>query len=133
MQITARTAKTVPTPADGQAIYFDDEIKGFGVRVTSTGSRSYVVEVRRGSRSQRITIGKIAEVAIAEARSLAIAMKHGGIGKRERYRATFSDAWHRYAADRRGSLSASTWRRVESRIRTHVLSAIGHIRLANLD
>jgi hypothetical protein len=112
MRITARSAKAAPVPADGQALYFDDEVKGFGVRVTSTGSRSYIVEVRRGSRSQRITVGRVPELTVAEARSLAIGMKRGGIGKRERYRATFADAWHRYGVDRRGALSASTWRRV---------------------
>jgi Arm DNA-binding domain len=100
MRITARNAKTVPAPTSGQTIYFDDEVKGFGVRVTARASRSYIVEVRRGSRSQRITIGKVAEITLAEARSIAVEMKRGGIGKRERYRATFADAWGRYGVDR---------------------------------
>ena len=47
MRITERTAKSAAVPSNGQAIYFDDDVKGFGVRVTSNGSRSWVVEVRR--------------------------------------------------------------------------------------
>lgn len=133
MRVTERAAKSAAVPSNGQAIYFDDDVKGFGVRVTSNGSRSWVVEVRRGSRSQRITIGKVAEISAAEARRLAIDVKRGGIGRRERYRATFKDAWDRYAIDRRGSLSATTWRRVESRVRVHVLPTIGHIKLADLN
>ena len=75
----------------------------------------------------------MAEISAAEARSLAIEMKRGGIGKRERYRATFKDAWDRYAAGSTQALSATTWRRVESRIRVHALPAIGHIKLADLN
>lgn len=133
MRITERTAKSAVVPDNGQAIYFDDDVKGFGVRVTSKGSRSWIVEVRRGSRSQRITIGKVVEIAAAEARSIAIELKRGGLGKRERYRATFKDAWDRYGADRRRALSELTWRRVESRIRVHVLPTIGRIKLADLN
>jgi integrase len=133
MHITGRSAKSAAVPVKGQAIYFDDEVKGFGVRVTSKGSRSYIIEVRRGSCSQRITIGKVAEISVTEARNLAIEMKRGGIGRRERYRATFRDAWDRYVIDRHKALSATTWRRVESRIRVHVLPAIGRIKLADLD
>jgi integrase len=133
MRITERTAKTAAVPSNGQAIYFDDDVKGFGVRVTSNGSRSWIVEVRRGSRSQRITIGKVAEISAAEAHSLAIEVKRGGIGKRERYRATVKDAWDRYTVDRRGALAAMTWRRVESRVRIHLLPTIGHMKLADLN
>jgi hypothetical protein len=57
------------------------------VRVTAKGSRSWIVEVRRGARSQRTTIGKLAEMSAGEARSRAIEIKRGGIGKRERHRA----------------------------------------------
>jgi integrase len=132
MRITERNAKSAAVPADRQAIYFDDDVKGFGVRVTSSGCRSYIVEVRRGSRSQRITIGRVAEISAAEAREQAIDVKRGGLGKRERYRATVKDAWDRYAADRRQALAPTTRKRVESRVRVHVLPSIGHIRLVHL-
>lgn len=132
MRITARTAKSAAIPSNGQAIYFDDDVKGFGLRVTSSGSRSWIVEVRRGSRSRRITIGRLAEISAADAREQAIDIKRGGLGKREKYRATFRDAWDRYAADRHKALAPTTWQRVESRVRVHVLSPIGHIKLAHL-
>jgi integrase len=133
MRITERSVKALAVPANGQAIYFDDDVKGFGVRVTSAGCRSWIVEVRRGSRSQRITIGRVAELSAAEARSRAIDIKRGGIVRRERHRATIEDAWTQYAADRRGALASSTWRRVESRMRVHVLPTVAHVRLADFD
>lgn len=132
MRITERTAKSVPVPSNGQAIYFDDHVKGFGIRVTSNGSRSWIVEVRRRSRSQRITIGRVTEIPAAEARALAIEIKRGGLGRRERYRATAKDAWDRYSADRRATLAPTTWKRVESRVRVHILPVIGYIRLIDL-
>src|SRR5262249_5508875 len=46
---------------------------------------------------------------------------------------TVEDAWNRYKSDRRDALSETTWKRVSSRVRTHILPAIGHIKLANLD
>jgi hypothetical protein len=93
MRITERSVRALAVPANGQAIYFDDDVKGFGVRVTSAGCRSWIVEVRRGSRSQRMTIGRIVELPAAEARSRAIDIKRGGIVRRERHRATIEDAW----------------------------------------
>jgi hypothetical protein len=72
MRITERNAKSAAIPSEGQALYFDDDVKGFGVRVTSKGGRSWIVEVRRRSRSQRITIGPVAEISAAEARARAL-------------------------------------------------------------
>ena len=83
MRITERTARSAPIPCKGQALYFDNDVKGFGVRVTSNGSRAWFVEVRRRSRSQRITIGRVTEISAAEARVFAIEIKRGGIGRRE--------------------------------------------------
>jgi integrase len=133
MRITERSAKTLAVPAEGQAIYFDDDVKGFGVRVTSAGCRSWIVEVRRGSRSQRMTIGRVAELSAAEARCRAIDIKRGGIVRRERHRATIEDAWLQFAGDRRTALASSTWRRTESRMRVHVLPIVGHVKLADFD
>ena len=132
MRITERTARSAPIPCKGQALYFDNDVKGFGVRVTSNGSRAWFVEVRRRSRSQRITIGRVTEISAAEARVLAIEIKRGGIGRREKYRVTLTDAWERYSADRREPLASTTWKRVESRVRVHVLPVIGHTKLVDM-
>src|SRR3546814_16867863 len=43
------------------AFLWDDELKGFGVRVTSSGSKTYVFQYRMGGReakTQRYTIGR---------------------------------------------------------------------------
>lgn len=61
-RITKRSVESIPLPAEGKRDHiWDDKLKGFGVMVTSSGSRSYLVQYRmggRGSRTQTITIGR---------------------------------------------------------------------------
>jgi integrase len=63
------------------ALYWDPELPGFGVRVTCTGARSYVVENRVGAETVRLTIGKVGKwplkKAREEARELAMKMDKG--------------------------------------------------------
>ena len=61
----------------GEAEYFvwDGSLAGFGVRVQTTGARSYVVKYRagsgRGAPTRRLTIGKVGTLTPDEARTLA--------------------------------------------------------------
>lgn len=68
-------------PSAGQKIYWDPELKGFGLRVTSGGSRAYVVQARVQGRSIRRTIGEhgtfTAEEARLRARELLLQMGYG--------------------------------------------------------
>jgi len=61
-RITKRSVEAVPLPtASGRNYLWDEQLKGFGVMVTPTGSRSYLVQYRiggRGSPTRRYTIGK---------------------------------------------------------------------------
>ncbi len=61
-RITKRAVEAVQTPPAGKRAYlWDDQLKGFGVMVTPTGARSYLVQYRIGGRGQptrRYTIGK---------------------------------------------------------------------------
>lgn len=46
-----------------QKRYYDDKLKGFGVRVTSGGSKAFFVEKLVSNRLQRITIGRFPEIS----------------------------------------------------------------------
>lgn len=54
-------AATVATlslpPGKHEAIFFDDEVPGFGVRLRAAGSRTWIVQYRIGSKNRRITLG----------------------------------------------------------------------------
>ena len=61
-RITKRSVEAVALPTgSGRNYLWDEQLKGFGVMVTPTGSRSYLVQYRiggRGSPTRRYTIGK---------------------------------------------------------------------------
>jgi integrase len=50
---------------------YDREIRGFGVRITDRGVRSYIVLYSFGGRRRRYTIGRIGEIDLEEAREKA--------------------------------------------------------------
>jgi integrase len=61
-ELTKRAVEAVDTPAPGKRAYlWDGKLSGFGVMVTDTGKRSYLVQYRvggRGSPTRRVTIGR---------------------------------------------------------------------------
>jgi hypothetical protein len=61
-KITKRSVEDLALPGPGKRSHlWDDTLKGFGVRVTPTGVRSYVVQYRiggRGSSTRTYTIGR---------------------------------------------------------------------------
>ena len=62
-------------PADGSdALYWDRDLPGFGVRVYPSGRKSYVVQCRGPNGSQRVTIGRHGKITADEARKQAAAI-----------------------------------------------------------
>lgn len=77
MSKTRLTRSTVDklAPSDREIVYWDDVIRGFGVRVKPNGAKSYVIQYRNRStgRSKRKTIGQVGPlISFAQARSEAI-------------------------------------------------------------
>src|SRR5215204_3106045 len=63
-------------PRDKTTIHYDAELKGFGLRITPAGARSWIVEYRpngggRGVATKRLTLGSAATLTIEEARRKA--------------------------------------------------------------
>jgi integrase len=61
-KLTKTEVDKLPPPESGQKIYFDSELKGFGVRVTANGAKTYILEKRVKDKSgkastRRCTIG----------------------------------------------------------------------------
>lgn len=50
---------------------WDDEVKGFGVRVMRSGTRTYQVQYRKGGRTRRASIGRHGTVTVQQARQRA--------------------------------------------------------------
>lgn len=63
--------KTAVARDDGKpAFYFDDQIKGFGVRVT-TGAKTFIVDRKFGGKTVRISIGRYPDWSVQAARDRA--------------------------------------------------------------
>ena len=69
-RITKRVVDAL-RPRDRERVVWDDEIKGFGVRVHPTGKRVYIVKYRHRGRVVKTTIGPHGPIAPAEARARA--------------------------------------------------------------
>ena len=54
-----------------QVFYRDDKLKGFAVRVTASGVKSFIIETRINGRVKRITLGKYGPLTAEEARKQA--------------------------------------------------------------
>ncbi len=76
-----KMAASLPVPAKGYKLYFDAQVAGFGVRVTSAGARAYILNYRAEGVERRMTIGTVGEwqctTARAEAKRLKRDVYHG--------------------------------------------------------
>jgi len=85
IQLTDAAVKRLKTPAEGRVEYWDTRTPGFGLRISSTGVRSWVMILRilKDGRwiQQRLSFGRYPGVTLAEARAKAVEAK----GQAERF------------------------------------------------
>jgi len=76
MRLSKKTVESVEADPVRDRLFWDDDLPGFGLRATRTGSKSYVVQYRApGSRqSRRLTIAKVGKVTPEQARQVAKSM-----------------------------------------------------------
>jgi integrase len=82
-KLTERTVAKIkaPDPSGRQVMYWDEELKGFGVRVSgTTNDKSYIVQKALAGKSRRITIGPCNVVSASAARIQA-AIKLGDFAR----------------------------------------------------
>ena len=58
-----------------QAFYRDSATPGFGLRVTSGGAKSFIVEKRIQGKVKRVTLGKYDNLSVEQARNAAIRVR----------------------------------------------------------
>ena len=69
MRLTDISIRALKAPENGAVIHYDDNLPGFGVRVSEGGTKSFVLT--HGSRRTRETIGRVAIIGLGEARTAA--------------------------------------------------------------
>ena len=68
--ISRRKVEALPV-GDREAVFWDRELSGFGVRVYPSGSKVYLVQTRAGGKSRRVTIGRHGLLTAEQARRKA--------------------------------------------------------------
>ena len=71
VKLTKTVVDRIKAPATGQAFYRDSELKGFALRITANGVKSFVVEKRIEGRVRRETLGRYGELTVEQARKEA--------------------------------------------------------------
>ena len=56
-RITNKLIEGLPLPAKGNKVHWDTETKGFGIRITAAGAKSFVLRYTLNGRERRYTIG----------------------------------------------------------------------------
>ena len=145
IKIARRTIAAIE-PTDKPVVYYDDTLKGFGLLVRPSGSRSWILEYRpgaggRGIAKKRIVLGSPDAVTPEQARTMAKDMlarvRLGADPAAERAEARAADTiaevaeeWlTRHVDPKRKAATAKLYRAV---LNTHILPAIGSRRAATL-
>ena len=71
VRLTKLHVDRLPLPSKGQRFLRDIELKGFAVRVTARGAKSFCLEKRINGRSVRRTIGPYPDLSVERARRQA--------------------------------------------------------------
>jgi integrase len=133
--LTDATVVRLPLPATGHTIVSDDKVKGFGIRLTANGARSYVLRyrVRTSGRDRTFTIGdashwRVTEARV-EARKLKLIVDQGGdpFGDlaAERDAPTMAELCKRFETEHLPRVRESTRRNYARLIELHVLPFLG--------
>lgn len=129
------------SPARGQTLLWDGEVKGFGLRLTSGGAKSFVVDYRVEGRQRRFTIGSYPDWSVQAARQAAKELKRevdlgrDPMGERHEGRAapTLQDLWERYQVEhlpRKASRAQADERSIWEKI---ILPRLGKLKLGTID
>jgi integrase len=114
------TKLTLPS-GKNEALFWDDDVRGFGLRIREGGSRVFVFQYKNGSRTRRITLGHCSALDPATARKTAsefyarAKLGHDPAAERDERRTdeTFGSYIKAFLNWQRGRVRASTLRHLE--------------------
>lgn len=133
MRITDLSLKKLKAPKTGRTTYNDDTLPGFGVRVSASGAKSFVLLVGRSRK--RVTIGRHPTISLVEARAKAREVVAGHVlGKDEAVKMKFEDAVPLFIKSHYGDGYAKPRTRdeIERLLRRHFLPKFRHDQLASV-
>jgi integrase len=130
MKLTTRNLATLKLPAgSSEALIFDEDVPGFGVRLRTAGSRVWIFQYRVGPKHRRITFGKLGAMGLQEARNKAerlhaqVRLGHDPAGAKAerqlRATETFEPMVKRFLARQKTRLKPRSYVEVERHLLSH--------------
>jgi integrase len=130
MKLTAATVRSAGiAPGKIEAIYFDDDVPGFGLRVREGGSRSFVFQYKLGAKQRRMALGTATALNFGATRKTAetlyarVKLGQDPAGDKADARAsaakTFIAAARDFLAQKRGELRDRSYPDLERHILKH--------------
>jgi integrase len=92
VKLTQPNATRQALPAGkSDAIFFDDDLPGFGLRIRAGGKRTWIIQYRVGAKQRRLTLGSLDRLSADQARKAAKAwlarVELGGDPQQEKHEA----------------------------------------------
>jgi len=145
MKLTQRNVEALEKQAKPYVVY-DDDLKGFGIKVFPSGVMSWIVEYRPGAggrrtNKKRMTIGSLDKLDAGQARAFAktrladVALGNDPLGDRQKKRkeATVAEMLDRFVAEYVNSHYAETTKReVLRHIEKNIRPTFGSYKVAEL-
>ncbi len=139
-RVTDKMVRAMAAPAAGNRITYDDDVKGFGVRITSAGARAFILNYRAAGRERRYTIGSFPDWSASAARDKAKELKrevdNGGdpMGERHEQRAapTVADLARLYKDTHLPRKRQTSQVGDANILANHVLPRLGKLRVADV-
>ena len=130
MRLTATTIRSLTLPAGKvDHVYFDDDLPGFGLRVRSTGGKTWMVQYAIAGRTRRMAFGTVAVLDPGKARQTAkdllaqVRLGRDPAGEKIRDRAkateTVGALLPRFLQRQRARLKPRSYREVERHLLAH--------------
>ena len=139
-KLTDKVLKGLPSPAKGNKITYDSEVKGFGVRVTSAGAKAFILNYRSRGVERRYTIGSHPDWSVQGARDEAKALKRRidvgedpmGVRHDDRVAATMNKLADRFEAEHIPKKRTRTGSNYKAMLDTYIRPAMGTIKVADI-
>ena len=149
LRLTKSTVRTLPIPKEKNAIYWDEDLGGFGLRISPHGTRTYFLQARtKNGRGIKVTLGRASRITAEQAREAArrhlaaldlgrdpaAELKAARRTEVERRQApNLAGLWDAYAKSPAFTgLRPKSQRGYESWWRLHVAPALGQAKVADL-
>ena len=124
-RLTDKLVKALTPPPTGNRITYDDEVTGFGLRVTAAGAKAFVLNYHLAGRERRYTIGSYPAWSVTAAREEAKELRR----RIDRGRGSTRDAYRGpRRADRPRSLD-----RIRSQAPAHQAPPLGRRRSLDVE